>query len=308
MSLVIYVLLRIGNIFVRRAVRELTIPGRLTTLPSAVNKLALLILFLLPVALSAQNRPLKTEFVETVGKGSVRFELGFEFLQDAKFELPGLKGDLTRIGVLGLRFGAGENVEIHFDWTAQNFLNIDKRFDAPNSGILDFDGDSTSDFGDLILATKIRLFREKGDRPALGFRFAAELPNASNESGLGNDQTNFYAGFLLQKAMRELRLIGNLGIAILGDPTKVSSQKDLVTYGVAAIYPIHPQVSIFADLNGRAGSGGVGTEERSILRFGGLINALGLRWDLGFLAGLRDTDPSTGVIVGLSHDFNLPSF
>ena len=258
------------------------------------------------MSLLAQNRPLKTELVETVEKGKVRFELGFEFLQDAKFPLSGLKGDLTRIGVLGLRFGAGENVEIHFDWTAQNFLTISERFDAPNSGILDFDGNSTSDFGDLILATKVRLFREQEVRPALGFRFAAELPNASNESGLGNDQTNFYAGFLLEKELHRLRFVGNVGIAILGDPTKVSSQKDLVTYGVAAICPVHSQVNIIADLNGRAGSGGIGTEEQSILRFGGQINALGLRWDLGVLAGLQDTDPSTGVIVGLSHDFSLP--
>jgi hypothetical protein len=286
----------------------LTNPWLLNTLPSAVKRLLLFILCLIPVTVSAQNRPLKTELVETVGEGQVRFELGFDFLQDAKFPLSGLRGDLTRFGALGLRFGAGENIEIHFDWTAQNFLSIEERMDAPNSGILDFDGDSTSDFGDLMLATKIRLFQERGRRPAFGFRFAAELPNASNESGLGNDQTNFYAGFLSEKEICKLRLVGNVGLAILGDPTKVSSQKDLVTYGVAAIYPVHPSIRVFFDLNGRAGSGGIGTEEQSVLRFGGQISALGLRWDLGVLAGLHDTDPSTGVIVGLSHDFTLPSF
>lgn len=272
-----------------------------------MKKSCLLILCLIPITISAQNRPLKTELVETVEKGEVRFELGFEFLQDAKFPLSGLRGDLTRIGVLGLRFGAGENVEVHLDWTAQNFLNIEGRFDAPNSGILDFDGNSTSDFGDLILATKIRFCGEKSRRPAFGFRFATELPNSSNETGLGNDQTNFYAGLLLEKGLSRFRLIGNLGLAILGDPTRVSYQRDLVTYGVAAVYPVHPKVSLIADLSGRAGSGGTGTEEQSILRFGGQIRAFGLQWDLGVLAGLHDTDPSTGVIVGLSRDFKLPS-
>ena len=280
----------------------------LTTLQNTVKKLSILIFCMVPVTLLAQNRPLKTEFVETVGGGKVRMELGFEFLQDAKFPLSGLSGALTRIGVLGLRFGAGENVEIHFDWTAQNFLSVAERVDAPNSEILDFEGNSTSDFGDLILATKVRLFREEGIRPALGFRFAAELPNASNESGLGNDQTNFYAGFLLEKEVRRLRLIGNIGLAILGDPTKVSSQRDLATYGIAAIYPLFPHLNVVADLNGRVGSGGIGTEERSILRLGSQISALGFRWDLGVLVGLRETDPSTGVIVGLSHDFSLPAF
>ena len=280
----------------------------LNTLPRAVRNLWLILIFLVPSSLAAQNRPLKTELVETVEKGKVRFELGFEFLQDVVYQLSGLRGDLTRVGVLGLRFGAGENVEIHFDWTAQNILNVDERFDAPNSDILNFSGNSTSDVGDLILATKVRLLREEEKRPALGFRFAAELPNASNESGLGNDQTNFYAGFLIEKKLQQLRLVGNVGIAILGDPTKVSSQKDLVTYGVAAIFPVHPQVHLIADLNGRAGSGGIGTEEQSVLRFGSQINALGVRWDLGVLAGLHDTDPSTGVIVGITRDFSLPSF
>jgi len=287
---------------------ELTNSDALNTLPIAVKKFFWLIFFLIPSTAQAQNRPLKTELVETVGKGKVRFELGMEFLQDVQFPLSGLKGDLTRVGVLGLRFGAGENVEIHFDWTAQNVLNVDERFVAPNSDNLDFEGNSTSDFGDLILATKIRLLHEGEKRPAFGFRFAAELPNASNESGLGNDQTNFYAGFLLEKRVRKLRLIGNIGLAILGDPTRVSSQKDLVTYGVAAIYPVHSQVDLFADVNGRTGSGGIGTEEQSLLRVGGQINALGVRWDIAVLAGFYDTDPSTGVMVGLSHDFDLPSF
>lgn len=286
----------------------MTNPEALTTLPSAVRKFGLLILFLIPSPGLAQSRPLKTELVETVEKGKVRFELGFEFLQDAKFLLSGLKGDLTRIGVLGLRFGAGDNVEIHFDWTAYNFLDVDDRTEAPNSGNLDFDGNSTSDFGDLILAAKVRLLSEGEKRPALGFRFAAELPNASNESGLGNDETNFYAGFLLEKEIRRVRLIGNIGLAILGDPTRLSSQRDLVTYGLAAIYPVHSQVNVIADLNGRAGSGGIGTEEQGILRLGGQINALGVRWDIGVLSGLYDTDPSTGILVGLSRDFTLPSF
>ena len=167
-----------------------------------VKNVLLLLIFLVPSTLPAQNRPLKTEPVDTAEKGSVRFELGFDFLQDVKYNLSGLEGDLSRVGVFGLRFGAGENVEIHFDWTAQNFLNVERRYDAPNSDILDFEGDSTSDFGDLLLAAKVRLLDERGKRPALGFRFATELPNASNESGLGNDETNFLAAFLLQKEIR----------------------------------------------------------------------------------------------------------
>ena len=97
-----------------------------------------------------------------------------------------------------------------------------------------FDGDSTSDVEDLVVATKIRLVSEARGRPSLGIRIATQLPDASNESGLGTDLANFYATLLLGKTIQSVRIVGNAGLAILGDPTGgVPEQNDLLTYGVS---------------------------------------------------------------------------
>jgi len=257
-------------------------------------------------AATGQNRPLVTESATLIPEGRIRAELGFEFLQDTVFRLSGLEGDLSRLGVLGLRTGVAEKVEIQMFWTAAQFLNVDRRFPAPNSDILDFEGNSTSDVGNLFMATKLRLATESGRRPALAFRFGVELPNTSNVKGLGNDETNFHSSLIAEKTLGRLVLLGNIGLSILGDPVEAGFQDDLLTYGFAAVYSLGPGLAVLADWYGRAGPGGIGTEEQSLLRVGTQIETSGIIWDAALLFGFRDTDPSTGVIVGISRDFDLP--
>jgi len=68
--------------------------------------LPLLLLLSQPALLFSQQRPLITERAETLKKNDLLFDIGLEFLQDAIFTFSGLEGDLTRIGVVGVRFGA----------------------------------------------------------------------------------------------------------------------------------------------------------------------------------------------------------
>lgn len=264
--------------------------------------LLLWVSFSLPVW--AQQRPLITERVETVQRGDFRFELGFEFLQDAVFPLSGLEGDLSRIGVLGLRFGAGEKVEIQILGSLQDFLNVNRRFPAPNSEALDFSGNSTSDFGDFTLATKIQFNREKAGVPAVGVRFGFELPNASIENGLGNDETNVFGTFLIEKKVANLRLIGNAGIAILGDPL-AQGQDDLFIYGGAATLDVNSRLALLAEVYGRTGPGGIGTEDQTRVRAGARFDAGGIYWDIAGFWGIEDTDPDSGFIIGFSKTFDV---
>ncbi len=264
------------------------------------------ICLLLCSAVCAQDRPLVTEKTDTVPLGRIRTELGFDFIQDAVFRLSGLEGDLTDLAVIGLRIGAGKKAEVHLFWTARKFLNVRRRFDAPNSNLLDFYGNSTSDVGDLFMETKLRFADESGRRPAFGFQFGVQLPNGATERGLANDETNFFSSLLVQKHLRSLTLIGNVGLAILGNPLSPGSQDDLLTYGLAGEYPIGQGISLVGNWYGRAGPGSYGTEEQSRLRVGARIDAAGLYWDAALLVGFLDSDPSTGLIVGLSKDFNFP--
>ena len=268
--------------------------------------LPLLLLLFQPALVFSQQRPLVTERAETVTRGHILFDIGLEFLQDAVFAFSGLEGDLTRIGVLGARIGVAENVELQVLGTIQDTLNIENRFTAPNTPQLNFSGNSTSDVGDFTMATKVRL-TEEGERwPALSSRFGFSMPNVSNENGLGNDEINVFSSLLLQKQFGKLQVFTNFGLAILGDPVTSGSQDDLFTYGLAAVHPLGDGINLVVDAYGRVGAGGIGTEEQSLLRLGTQIDAAGLVWDVALSLGFRDTDPSSGLLLGVSKEFNFP--
>ncbi len=253
----------------------------------------------------SQQRPLVTERAATVEDGHLLFDVGFEFLQDAVFPFSGLKGDLSNVAVMGARFGMGSRVEVQMLWTARQFLNINERFDAPGSGNLNFSGNSTDDFGNLNMATKVNLISGQQKTLIIASRFGVELPNTSNEKGLGTDETNFFTQLLVEKRLDRVDVIGNVGLAILGDPVDAGAQDDLLTYGFAVVARATPRLNLVAEINGRNGPSGIRIEEQSRIRAGIQYQAGGVTWDLAGFWGLKDTDPDTGIIVGLSKTFKL---
>ena len=78
-------------------------------------------------AVSGQQRPLITEDVDIIPPGSIRIEGGIDFMQGAKYTVSGLNGDLTRVGVIGVSFGMGPNVEFQIEGVAQNYVSINSR-------------------------------------------------------------------------------------------------------------------------------------------------------------------------------------
>ncbi len=150
-------------------------------------------------SLPAQQRSLKTEDTDLLELGRIRLEFGVEFLQGQRYSLSGLEGDLTRVGVASLRFGVGEYADFEVSGVVQDFLSVSRRY--PPVIAPDFAGNATSDVGDLILATRLRFAREGNRRPALGLKFAVQLPNASNEKRPGNGRNQFF----LKRAALETR-------------------------------------------------------------------------------------------------------
>src|SRR5215213_9834294 len=186
----------------------------------------------------AQQRPLVTEDVEIVKPGSIRFEFGFDFLQDRNFTLSGLNGDLTRVGVFSAAFGLAPNVEFETGGVFQNFLSINRQF-QPSAVPLQLSSatNSTHDAGDFYLATKIKLRPETKRLPAIGFRFGAELPNSNQSRGIGVNQINFFATALAGKQFgKRVRVFGNLGLGILTAPVDPFTQNDVLLYGLATTY------------------------------------------------------------------------
>jgi hypothetical protein len=256
----------------------------------------------------AQSRPLVTEDPETVGPGQILFEAGIDYSREAVFPVSGLKGNLWRLGTLGLSFGVSSIAEIQIDGGVRNRLKITERSSAPLSNMLTFDGDSTSDVEDIVIGAKVRFLSEGVRRPAMAIRFATRLPNAGNESGLGLDTTDFAFGLAVAKTVQSVRIAGNAGFAILADPARGDRQNDVLTYGVSVARAVATGVEVVAEVNGRAntrsGDPIAGLESRSALRLGSRFTRGPVRLDGAFFFGISEKDPTWGFSTGLTWVFN----
>lgn len=266
------------------------------------------VLILCPSFAAAQQRPLVTEDPETVGSGVALLEVGMDYLIEEEYPASGLTGDLLRLPLYGLSFGVSSIAEIQIDGGLRNSLKITDRSAAPLSDMLTVTGDSTKSVEDLVIGTKVRLRAESRGGPALGFRFATKLPNASNESGLGLDTTDFFASFLLGKTIRSVRVVGNFGLGILGDPTRGDRQNDVLTYGMSVARAVVQGFEVVGELNGRidtrAGEPPPGTESRSLLRAGARYTRGAGRFDAALIVGVTTVGPGIGVTAGYTHAFN----
>jgi Putative MetA-pathway of phenol degradation len=261
-----------------------------------------------PSLVAAQQRPLVTEDPEPIGAGRVLIEGGIDFGANQEYPVSGLKGDLWRLPTVGISVGLSSIAEFQIDGGFYNLLHIDERRPAPLSSLVTATGNSTHDVEDFVVATKIRVVSETGGRPALGLRFATKLPNASNESGLGLDTTDFFISLLAGKTTQSIRIVGNVGVGILGDPTNGNRQNDVLTYGLSLARALTQQIEIVGEVNGRwstrKGEPFPGTESRGIFRAGGRYTHGPVRVDAAVLVGLTSIDPTFGFTAGFTYVFN----
>ncbi len=261
----------------------------------------------------AQDRPLHTVDTETVPAGTLRSEVGFDFLQDVGFPLSGLRGDETSVGVVDLRMGVGRIAEIEVEGSIQNFLDVKSRGTSfvPNLQLTGVN--STHDTGDFALATKIRLLKNEGKRPGLAFKFGFIMPNSNQARGIGTNTTNVFALIALEEQIRKLSVFGNLGLEILQAPNALFTQNDVLMYGAAFRYPILRNVNVVGEVNGlysdrTINNALIGTQSSGQARFGVQITAGGFTWDLAGVRGINKYDPRSGFTFGVSKDFRLFDF
>ncbi len=258
---------------------------------------------------SAQQRPLVTEDPEVIGAGLILLEGGFDYGRDVLFPLSGLQGNLLRAPLLGVSVGISSIAELQIDGGFYNRLTVTRRGigPAPLASMITFTGDTTHDVEDIVVATKIRIVPETPQRPAFGVRFATRLPNAGNESGLGLDTTDFHAQLLAGKTVRSVRIVGNVGLGILGDPMRGGNQNDVLDYGLSVARAVREGVEVVGELNGRASTGSgvppVGTESRAMMRVGGRLTRGTVRIDAAILLGVTSRDPGFGFTAGATYVF-----
>jgi hypothetical protein len=271
--------------------------------------LILAALMLLPRSASAQQRPLVTEDPETIGAGRVLLEGGLDYNRYITYPASGLEGHLFRVPLLGASIGISSIAEVQIDGGLYNQLSItDRDLEAPLADMVTAEGDSTSSIQDWSVGLKLRLLAEGTRRPAFGVRFATKLPNASNESGIGLDTTDFYASVLAAKTVQRVRLVGNVGLGILADPTRGDRQNDVLTYGVSLARALTQAAEIVGEINGhvdvREGAPPPGTSSTGMMRFGARYTVGSWRADAALLFGVTTRDPSVGFAAGFTYVFN----
>jgi hypothetical protein len=259
-------------------------------------------------AATAQQRPLVTEDPETVGSGVILVEGGFDVQRNVFYPVSGLEGNLLRVPTIGVSIGFSSIAELQVDGGFYNRLTVTSRRDAPLSDQLDFTGDRTTDVEDLVIATKIRVLSEAAGRPAIGLRLATRLPNAGNESGLGLDTMDFYASAMVGKTTQSIRVVGNAGLGILGDPTRGDRQGDVLTYGLSVARAMPHGFEVVGEINGRYAPTNEedtppGGESRAAMRVGTRFTRGTVRLDAGLIIGMTSRDPSVGFTAGFTWVF-----
>lgn len=256
----------------------------------------------------AQQRPLTTQDPETIGGGRILVEGGLDYGTDVFYPASGLTGNLLRAPLIGVVIGLSPIAELQVHGGLYNRLTITRRELAPLSHMLDPLEDRTDDVEDLAVATKVRVASETAGRPAVAIRLATRLPNATNESGLGLDTMDFFATLVLGKTFLSTRVVGNVGLGILGDPVRGDRQNDVLVLGVSVARAVTDAAEVVGEINARANTRSAepppGTENRGLLKAGVRYTLGAGRVDAALLLGLTERDPGVGVAVGYTHVFN----
>lgn len=260
---------------------------------------------------AGQQRPLLTDDIDITPPGALDLAIGVDFFQDAKFPLSGITGDLTRVGDIRIRTGFAPNVEVQIEGALQNYVAINSQM-TPAPIPLNIAGNSTNDYDDFTISTKIKLRNEGRLRPAIGLKLGFQMPNSDQGQGIGTNQINVFGKVILQKKFGGVRngtprfnAFGNVGLAIMTAPLQQFTQNDVFLYGLAGIYRLTDHVNIASEVNGRmntrGGTAPLGTESIGQFRIGTQVRASGLRFDTAAAFGLTKFSPRTGIIFGVTY-------
>ncbi|MBY0494598.1 MAG: hypothetical protein K2Y23_10315 [Cyanobacteria bacterium] len=256
----------------------------------------------------AQQRPLKTEDPETIGSGRILIEAGIDYNRDVFLPVSGLRGNHFIVPPFGISLGVSSIAEIQIDAGLYQKLYITGITpNAPFSNLLRLDGGSTADVDDIQIGAKVKLISETARRPALGSWFSTRLPNAGNESGLGKDMQDFASAVTIGKTVQSVRVVANIGMLMLGNPTRQAAQDDLLIYSLSVARALTQRAEVVGEFVGRANFANIitpGAEDRGLLRFGTRYTISGVRFDTGVLVGLTPRDPQIGFTGGFTWVFD----
>ena len=263
---------------------------------------------------AAEDRPwaaphhagLHTGALSFPAPGVMRASLGVEYMPAISNDLAGVHGELLRAPTLGLELGLADHAVFMVSWPAYNRLRVHSQVEPPPLGRKL--GRVSSDWGDLTVATLIRLYAGHGRWPGAGIRFAAKLPNSNEKLGIGENTTDVFATALLARSFgRRLSLYADLGLGILTKPASLFAQDDVFSYGLMVDARVRERLRAVAEVTGHAATHtpAPGTGDQSELRAGLELTGRTVHWSALAVRSLRGPDSGLGVSLNASTSFSV---
>jgi hypothetical protein len=262
--------------------------------PVSRTALPLALVFALPCAAAAQDRPLRTEPATTAAAGTLVLETGFEAIADEPSYVTGVTRTRWDGPLLRLVYSPADSVELDVEWVA--FVGI-----GAEAGRGDL---ASTEPGDVTLRAKWRFGGGTPGRRSLAARFGVVLPQTSfedeewNPLGLGPNTLRAFVEGLFTQRVGSLVVHANAGLFLHDEVYRPHDQRDFLSYGLALEWPLARRLTVLAEVAGRAGEGKPGAEERSEARAGVRVGAGRFRADVALRRGLEQADGTWGVTAG----------
>jgi hypothetical protein len=247
------------------------------------KKKTLLYLILVPLAsflsfssVSAE-RPLTTDHAETVEKGNIELEVGFDGSRQDNH-------DREFHPTLTLVFGLIDKLEFAIE-TGYFFLHPEE-------------GKKENGLGDTELKLKYQLVDEKEWIPAFAMSGILKLPTASESEGLGSGQTDFEMNAIFTKVFTKRWCFHfNLGYTFIGE----DHADNELSYSLAARFLVTEKWAWVGEmvgrnnLNGRKGDDPLSSLVGTYYSFNDSIT-----WDAAIEIGMSKAAPDFRITTGLT--------
>lgn len=258
--------------------------------------------------LAEEYHMLDTEEAFSVGKGILQTDIEFGVTKQPD------ASELYNIPRVRVTYGLSDWADLTFEY---EYLAVeDTDFIVYDSGTVKTGHDEVGT-GDLRIKLKVVPYEFNFHK--MGFQFSTKLPNASQSSGLGTNETDFTWQVLFSSDWGRLKTHLNAGMAVLGDPTRNSDQNDFFIWGVGGEYALTNSLTVMGELEGSTAAENEvkGFTENIAENSEGMARArarLALtgpvgdwRWGVSGFKGLNSHTEDWGVQVGLSRTWDVGS-
>lgn len=237
---------------IRRLIRDRLLPVVVLTLPSSL--------------LFAQHPVIRTEGAYTLGKNNYAVGASFEYFHKSTAQPIPAPQSLYRVLSFSVHSGVADNVDMDLDWRG-GLVGVRS------------DGARSFDWGDLLVSTKVHLFREHSLIPAVALRTSVKLPNTTYQPNrLGSNEMDYFSYLLFAKHWAETEVRLNLGFGIVGDPRAAGNQDDIYSASAAFLARVADHVRVFGEIVGITGF--QDNDDKIVVRGGILSSQLGAIWSI----------------------------